>query len=573
MQPEADGADKVLSRLAKGIQEQRDYLVSYEKPSEVVAFETLRAFDDLFFRDQMLPEQHVEKNERLFRELSTFGVNQALRRVIPKSLSSQPFKELPSTQSTRDQVDDFVFACGVLELGLLCDGSLRDGVLNGEIRHHTNGEVKNLEEVLVLRKAISSYSDEEIGMTGLRWSSRRVQAIDNKQEKRLEKRHRKMFSDLEKRVDLLGGWRVHFTSTPEIDQYFVEWARLYLRRIYSQELLTADDKIGGRPFSNYVEVLSLLSGMSQQRIANASILIGRYPAAHIRNLLTAFSDRGTLIVTIARRLDAERKEIEEIIKSLTLFDENLDAHTLKGQAAWAPIVQASENTYLLPNFGLEIDPFLFLFADLKSRYEKDWFRLANEREGRWIEEFGKLFVGPRWQTNTRNLKLRSGGKIETDIDFAVFDRKTNELALFQLKWQHPVGYDDRARRSARTNFVKECNRWVNTVTSWLDRFGAEELQNRLGFDCPAAPKVLFFVLGRYHAHYAGFDDHDSRAIWSDWAHFRRVRIHGPKRSLSQLAADLQSEINRSRKSKKGQSLMFPIGDLPVILNPTAEPET
>ena len=141
-----------------------------------------------------------------------------------------------------------------------------------------------------------------------------------------------------------------------------------------------------------------------------------------------------------------------------------------------------------------------------------------------------------------------------------------------MKWQHPIGFDNRARRSAGKNFIEESNRWIETVNSWLDRFGAAELRKRLGFEDLGTPNVRLFVLGRYHAHYAGFDNHDSRAVWSDWAHFQRARSHAPRRSLSQLASDLRSAVNQSRSTKRGESLIFSVGELAVALNPSSIPE-
>ncbi|WP_298814176.1 hypothetical protein [uncultured Roseibium sp.] len=561
--------DAALAHLRKGLEDQRSYLSGYEQPSEMLAFETLRALDDLFFRDLMEPRRAVEENERRFRSLSTWGVNHALRRIVPRSLTCRDFKDFPSTTTIQAQADDFIFNCAALELGERYEGWLREGILSGEVRYHPKPDGEGTLEVLVLRPALSSYSDEEIGLSGLSWSSRRIAANDIGRERQLEQRHRRMSRDLGQRVELVGGWRVSYSTTPEIDSYFMDWARLYLRRIHSQELIAPDDMIGGRPFSRHLEVLTALSARSQKHIAYAAILRARHPQVHIRNLLTSHIGREAFVSSLAEFLDADTEEIEEILKSMTLSSENLDAHTSGSETAWAPIVQASAGTLLLPNYGLDINPFLFLLADLRVRHERDWFRIANDREGRWIEEICRLFDGPRWQTHGRNLKLRSHGRIETDIDFAVLDRKTNELALFQMKWQHPIGFDNRARRSAGKNFIEESNRWIETVISWLDRFGTAELRRRLGFDDLGTPNVRLFVLGRYHAYYAGFDSHDARAVWSDWAHFQRVRSHAPRRSLSQLASDLQSTVNQSRSGKKGESQMLPVGNLAVVFNPSS----
>lgn len=560
-----------LRRLQAALKNQQDYLSAYEQPSEVLTYETLRAFDDLFFRDLMEPTRAVDESDRLFRTISTWGVNQALRRIVPKPPTTKKFKDFQSRETIQAQADDFIFNCAGLELGERYEGFLREGVLAGKVRRHEHPDSGDPMDVLILRPALPSYSDEEIGMAGLRWSSALTWVNDRGQERQLERRHRKLTRDLERRVYLSDGWKPIYSSTPELNDYFLEWARLYLRRIYSQEMIAPDDVIGGRPFSRYLEVLSALSARSQRHIAYVAILRARHPEAHIRNLLTSYADRDAFICSLARYMDADREEIEAILISLILAGENLEVHTRSGDMARAPIVQASTETLILPNYGLDTNPFLFLLTDLRARYEKDWFRIANHREKRWIDEINGLFEGPRWQTHCRNLKLRSDGKIETDVDFAVMDRKTGELALFQLKWQQPIGADNRARRSAGKNLIEESNRWIQTVSSWLDRYGVEELRLRLGFE-GAVGSIHLFVLGRYHAHFTGFDNHDRRAVWSDWAHFQRMRAHRTRRSISQLASDLRSAVAQSRSNKKGESLMLPIGELSVVLNPTSVPE-
>jgi virulence-associated protein VagC len=556
-----------LGRLETALDVQRSYLQPYEKRSEVIAYETLRAFDDLFLRDLMEPTRRVEEDDRRFRALSTWGVNHALQRVVPRMPAVEPFRNFPSRSDNQAKTDDFIFHCAMLELGERYAGWLRDGILSGTVRSYKREGM----DVLVLKAEHPSYSTEEIGIEGLRWASGQVWANDRGKEQRLENRHRKVSKELQRRVDLIGGWLVTYSTSPEIDQYFSDWAKLYLRRIYSQDMIGAEELIGGRPFSRYIDVLTALSARSQKHIAFAAILRARYPGVDIRNLLTTYANRDYFLDSLAGYLDADRQEIEEILLSLTLSGENLDIHTKGDETVWAPIVQSSATTFTLPIYGLDINPFLFLLNDLRFRYKDDWFKIANNREARWIVELEDLFFGPRWETNGRNLKLRSDGKIETDIDFAVLDRKSNELAIIQLKWQHPVGLSNRARRSTGKNFITESNRWVEKVTSWLDRYGSAELTKRLGFSASQAPSVHLFVVGRYHAYFSGFDDHDSRAVWSDWSHFRQARLSAPRRSISQFSSDLRTGIDKSRANAKGESTMFPVGDLALIINPLSEP--
>jgi hypothetical protein len=312
-----------LKRLQEALSSQHTYLAAYERPSEPVAYETLRTLDDLFLRDLMEPKRPIDGTERLFRHLSSWGVNHALRRVVPKALARRPFQPFPSHDVIQAKADDFVFNCGVLELAERFEGWLREGILTGELRPYPEPARSGMTHVLVLRSAVGSYSDEEIGMAGLRWASDVTWANDRGLERRLEQRHKRLAPELERRVDLLDGWRVTYVSTRDIDDYFLEWARLYLRRIFSRDMIASEDVIGGRPFSRYVDVLSALSGRSQKHIAFAAILRARDRSVHIRNLLTTHSHRESFIESLAQYMDADRREIEAILASFILTSDNL----------------------------------------------------------------------------------------------------------------------------------------------------------------------------------------------------------------------------------------------------------
>ena len=558
-------------RLRLAMEQERAYLKSYEQRTEPLVYETLRALDDLFCRDLMDPRRRVSKQDRLFRSISTWGINSALGRVVPRVLSTAPFRDFPSNESVQSQTEDFLFSCGVLELATRYEGWLADGILQGELRTHPGERPGETTEVLVLRDGLSENFVEGIGFEGLRWSSERTVALDRGEEMRLERRHRRLERELHSSVELIDGWRVAYSTTPELETHFLDWGRLYLRRMYAQELVGPEDEIGGRPFSDYIEVLSRLSGRSQMRIAFAAILGSRHPNAQLRNLLTTHCDRGSLVQSLAVELDMQVSEIDSILSCLTLTASNVAIHTTRGDPTWAPVVQASEANLILPIYGLDINPFAFLLTELRARYEGDWFRVANRREARWLDELERLFVGERWQVQARNVRLREGGRDVTDVDYLVYDRKSNELGLVQLKWQQPIGMDNRTRRSMGKNLVAGSNKWVEDTLGWLDRQGVQDLCAHVRVSPPSTPKVQLFVLGRYHAHFSGFDDQDKRAVWSDWAHFRKVRLGNPKSSISRLASDLQFAAQTSRQRWATESMAFPIGDLSVIINPTAVP--
>lgn len=290
-------------KLERAIQAEDTYLQAYCKPSEVLTYETVRALDDFFCRDLMEPSRRLSATDNTFRALSTWGINRALRSIIPRAPGVEPFRNFPSTAPRQVAADDFIFHCGTRTRAAMLASAVRDGVLSCKLRPYPkDGEAANMTEILVLKPVGSSYFEERIGHAGLRWSSARQTAQDRGIELRLEKKHRRLEKRLAEHVRLVDGWMPESYTSPEIDDHFLEWARLYLRRIHSQDMIGGDERIGGRPFSSYVDVLTVLSAKSQHQIANAAILKARHPSADLRNLLTTFADRSEYLDSVARLL-------------------------------------------------------------------------------------------------------------------------------------------------------------------------------------------------------------------------------------------------------------------------------
>jgi len=180
----------VLERLRKALEVQRAYLSGYETPSEPIAYETLRTLDDLFLRDLMEPERSVDTVDRQFRDISAWGVNHALSRIVPKTPLRGSFRDFPSQPTIQAQANDFVFNCATLGLSERFEGWLREGILVGELRLQPRSERDGIGDILVLRSVAPSYSDEEIGLAGLRWAGEQTLVEDRNFDLMLEERHR-----------------------------------------------------------------------------------------------------------------------------------------------------------------------------------------------------------------------------------------------------------------------------------------------------------------------------------------------------------------------------------------------
>jgi hypothetical protein len=241
---------------------------------------------------------------------------------------------------------------------------------------------------------------------------------------------------------------------------------------------------------------------------------------------------------------------------------------------WPALIRASEQVYIHPLFGMDVNPHLFLLANPRGDHRGDWDSQTDRREKRWQAELVDMLSGSQYMALCGSgLMLRENKHDLTDIDFAAYDPVSGDLLLIQLKWQHPFDGDEKVRRSMASNLVKGANRWIDLVLDWIERNGAEVLLRRLGFALDATPRPYLFVLGRYGAQFSGGGTRDTRASWTSWPHFKKAWRQAGRKSARDLARFIQRDAHEVKRQSKGVVATFTVGDLVVLLNPIHVPQT
>lgn len=555
--------------MSEAIAAQIKHVDAWRRPTEPTLFETVRAIDQLMMVD-LFDTRRATNPGSPQHTLSSWGINHALARVVPQTLSSESFRLFRSTSGTQELADEFLFQCGILQRAELLLGWLREGLLSARVDRPKGLAGSDVSALLVLKTADPTLFSEITGHKNRQWMADLTVEAHAPWEQALQERHLALRGSLLAHVKKFDGWTMQYSSTPEIDDHFNEWARLYLKRMWGADLLGPSDTIGGAQFSEYLALITALSARAQRHLCYAHMIRADHPELDFRNLLTTFEPCGDLIAELARALDADSLHVQRLLGALTLDAINLARHTSWGDMAYAPLIQSSANFYVIPQYGMDINPFLFLMRDLEDRYPSDWARLANNREARWIEELRSIFPAPRWHVHTRSLKLMRPSGAATDIDFIAYDTQSNQLALFQLKWQQPAWHDHRSRRSAGKNLVTGANKWIETVHEWLREHGPHELAKRAGVTTTTVTAHLF-VIARYSAFFAGYGEQDVRATWADWNHLLKARLEAPAATAQEIAAWLQVETSSMAAKEPGDSYALPIGNLAIILNPKSEP--
>ena len=233
----------------------------------------------------------------------------------------------------------------------------------------------------------------------------------------------------------------------------------------------------------------------------------------------------SLVASIASRLGLDIDTADAAMSGFILDREAAAWHAAVPGIAMAPLIRIDRDRIVWSRFGLLTEPLLFLTRELRRRDPAAYHNASYLREVAFRQDLYGLFEESRFVTSAGRIELRGGDRTpRTDIDAAIFDRKTGTLGVFELKSQDPFARSAAALERQRDNLLY-ANRQVAGVLDWLNRYGADELLNRI--DQRTAKrfrvrKVLPFVLARYLAHFDDGPEKSRRAAWGSWPQVLRL---------------------------------------------------
>lgn len=208
--------------------------------------------------------------------------------------------------------------------------------------------------------------------------------------------------------------------------------------------------------------------------------------------------------------------IKKIFDLLIVSENNIEEH-LKEDKDFSPLFVKIGSRFVYRSIkGCLGASVLFLHNELKKQYPKDYFRWINERELTFRNQLYYLFDSERFVKVERNVELNTNG-IRTDIDAALFDKKTKTLGLFQLKWQDKYAADLKARRSRISNFYPKAKEWIEKMIKWETAVDTKEILSSLNINDSDISNIYLFVIGRYNTHFSN-QETDERAAWGSWYH-------------------------------------------------------
>ena len=385
-------------------------------------------------------------------------------------------------------------------------------------------------------------------------------------------------SMLELMSPLVSPWEEHYIqydTNPFIDDFFQNEGLLWARGHYEpgQDAFPPDATFGDLPFRLYRDAAVAVIGFALKHIAFTSILQTRHTHLDIRNLLTVTAAEPRLHGYLSAALDIAEIEARQVLDTLKLTPENIQAHASEPAVDTAPFLSINSRTVVVSIAGALSSPFDFMLEELYRRYRKDWDRAVDGREEDFRKELNALFSDERFAKAENPLKLRIEGSVATDIDAAVFDKTTATLGLFQLKWQDPFGTSMRKRNTKMKNFLEETDKWVSTVSSILQET-PEALNHQLGNKTVRVQdikRIHLFVIGRHFSQFSGGASRDSEAAKGTWPQVLRLfkDLDVGSDPLTWLHEMLQEQAPSLRTPVTAEGYEMQIGEYRIQYDPVS----
>jgi hypothetical protein len=289
----------------------------------------------------------------------------------------------------------------------------------------------------------------------------------------------------------------------------------------------------------------------------------KYPDAFMPNILTIWVERGDLtrdISLFARLIEGgappgaklfklTRQNAYRCLSALALSKRNAAHHCKSFHTPVPALIEVRRNLWIKPLASLVDGPLSFGARELRRSYPREWDKNIRGREAWFRSDLYALFAGNRYLCLDRERQLFDGARTVTDIDAAIMDVQTRRLALFQLKWQQPIGMEEAERRSRAVRLRKDVLKWVSAITELASTRGTREIAIQLGiWEDPYGPPadIHLFAIARHHARFSGFPLGHPECAIASWRQFQRVRLEmGPRDdTFVDLFARLKSEEAR-----------------------------
>ncbi len=346
------------------------------------------------------------------------------------------------------------------------------------------------------------------------------------------------------------GIMLSYDALPDVDAHFFALALELVVSWREEAGVHPSVKFKGFSGAELSVVVATVVSLHLKHMRFVSIAGQKYPEVSTLQSLTIWCSEVELVTDVSAISKLDPELVGRVVKSLVFMPE--DTGFLNGQTTpFNPLLIGLGNGLLIKKVSSVVDnPFSSIIKLMQWRDSSVQNTLAYHREAWQRSSLYHLFLGTRYRCVEGNINLRADGKDLTDIDAAVLDTVTGDVALFQLKWQDYFTNDVKRLRSKASNLAKELDTWADRVEFWIERFGVGALMKNLRLDCygkGTAPRVYLFAISWSVARVKGygFEVKNKSLSIMTWPQLQRVRAEiGPlKNTFHELFLQGQAEAD------------------------------
>jgi len=343
------------------------------------------------------------------------------------------------------------------------------------------------------------------------------------------------------------GTMVGYGADPDVDRYFLALVSRKTQDWRNEAGIHPDARIGDVSGRDVAAIGLLLASFYLKHIRFIHLGNKIIPRVNFPMSLTIWKPEADLIESLADFTGMERTAVSAAVSLFTLR-QSQHQYFLSEPTPFIPmLIEVSNGYFLSPVSSIFRNPFHGIRMMHEWASNGPASSVAEPREDWMRIELYHLFLGNRYHIIDGATRLKREGATVTDIDAAILDWTTGELALFQLKWQDFSTSDIDVQRSKAKNFVTRVDQWARRVRAWIAEFGLEALSKGLQLNSEASRRVSavrLFAIGRSASRFRsyGYVPDCEEVASCSWAQFVRLRYEiGPAENVFEA---LHKEIKR-----------------------------
>lgn len=339
-------------------------------------------------------------------------------------------------------------------------------------------------------------------------------------------------ASLVKRWDSGYGVMVGYDAAPDVDDHFTAITAKLVREWTEEAGLHPDASIDGIKGAELLHAIGYVVFLHVKHVALVDCAKQLFHDVVVEQSLTIWEKKGQLVQSFSDLSEIPLERARPLIDAISFTAQ--DAELLRDSATpLMPLLLDLGNDYVIrPISGIYGNPVQQIITTLCARSDRALNELMKRREDWMRMDLYYLFQGNKYQRIEGNIKLRQDGRLITDIDGAVLDVVTGDLALFQFKWQDFFTNDIKRLRSKAKNLISEMDAWSTAVGLWLSTRTNRQIAQLLRINTrrTSIRRIFLFGVSRNAAQMQGYGYSPSvhSLALSTWQHFARVRYEeGP----------------------------------------------